>query len=1174
MKNCALTPWNCPLLPLLLAVMMPSWAPAQTLEWAFPTETPPNAVTFYPDTVNPTGVALGNGSEILLIQGDGTVMKRFSTDGNAGRVAVADLDGDGAPEFLTDLSPGGIVACYSNDGHEQWRYATDSQNSGFNNVIAADVHPSEGLEVIAGFQDGWLLCLSAQGDLLWRFYGDRFRVGQPAVGDIDADGPPEIVYGTDNGRVYCLTGYGEVKWRFEEMAPYGRSGPNLADLDGDGKSEVLITRSNVNNNTCLIALDHEGKLLWRTQDIMQGYVSNATADLDGDGTLEVFHCDKGNHVYCENHDGTRRWVTEVEGKGIFWAPAIGDLDGDGAMEIVVGARGKDPHVNTYAYVLAADGTVKHALDIDGDSNASPAIGDIDGDGQLELLVGQKAYADTPNRLLCLTWNAAGRIGWPSIRANSSMTGADASTPMGRPGAPLAKAQTSEARIDATNVFFGDNAWKVSWPQPTPTGAFLEITTLSEDGRREMRIQDVKEGCTSTDLTCTLSAQGKLNVTVRLMANGFLQPLASAQTTVAPKAPDFYEAPTVEQAVTTALAAGERAGADTSGLPIQLLALQAAQQQVASMQSQATSQELAKAATNLRKRADDLTRKAQALRTLWEQKDTGLFVVWNDENPWDDFDPQTVPESIPTWPTIDHLYGPEAPKEPKRPANPIHIQAFQNEFENVALNVLNTTGRTLCIRASFQRPARVEWRSAGPVPEDVQEATLHHLLPVTPIWGEIVYDILPPLDDSQVLVVAPGETRQLWITFKTHGLEPGTHPVTLYLGTLAERERLTFREVPIDLEIWPVALPTDTYQLMNWTNLEPATNSDQAIQNMINHGMSVAYGPGLPAVPVDAQGQYTGEPIDWTHFDECIARVPDNWTFLWTSHPHPRFPEGIAPADRNTPGYPDWLEGDLYFQGVKSAIAVMVDHLESLEIGYDRWGFYPIDEPWNTGFTHIPELRRFCSLTKKADPNVRNYTDPAGLVRVQYIEEFKNLIDIWQPELNTLKRDPDLTEWFRENAETFWFYEAPGPARDLKPLGHYRNFAWLAWRLGTQGHGFWVFKWSDMWWSRETVAYGAVYMNKNDVVTNRRWEASRDGIEDWRAFSILTDEIERAEAAGNTKQAGAARALLDEAIHAVTDYHFYHIDEITRATRDYEIDYQTLMRYRARIAEEIIKLKAL
>lgn len=128
------------------------------------------------------------------------------------------------------------------------------------------------------------------------------------------------------------------------------------------------------------------------------------------------------------------------------------------------------------------------------------------------------------------------------------------------------------------------------------------------------------------------------------------------------------------------------------------------------------------------------------------------------------------------------------------------------------------------------------------------------------------------------------------------------------------------------------------------------------------------------------------------------------------------------------------------QGFAVAVRELARHLAEKGVGYDRWALYPFDRPWLTGFTVIPELRRFCERVRAADPRVRLYADPAGLVRVEHLEPFKDLIDIWQPEINILRRDPELVAWFQKNARVFWGYEATDPGKNLDPLAYYRVYA--------------------------------------------------------------------------------------------------------------------------------------
>jgi hypothetical protein len=49
--------------------------------------------------------------------------------------------------------------------------------------------------------------------------------------------------------------------------------------------------------------------------------------------------------------------------------------------------------------------------------------------------------------------------------------------------------------------------------------------------------------------------------------------------------------------------------------------------------------------------------------------------------------------------------------------------------------------------------------------------------------------------------------------------------------------------------------------------------------------------------------------------------------------------------------------------------------------------------------------------------------------------------------------------------------------------------------------------------------------------------------------------------------------LNEALDKVAGWQIGVIDEITRQTRDYELDYDLLMSYRAKIAGMIIELRA-
>lgn len=1124
---------------------------AQTVEWAFelPAGTP--AAVLYPGTEAPTGVVAGSKDLLVRLDGAGKAVWQAALQPEASTApTVADLDGNGRVDIILGLLDG-TVACFEEDAagrsvSERWRYAFETPSSTFTTLAASDLTPEPGLELVFGFNDGWMNCLSADGKLLWRFFGDRFRVGPPAVGDTDGDGRPEVVYGTDNGHVYCLSGTGEPEWRYSEMAPYGRSGVNIADLDGDGVAEILITRSNVGLDRCLMALDgRDGTFKWRTQDVMQGYVSNAIVRFEKGQPACVLHADKGNHLYATNADGTERWRVALAGHGIFWAPAAADVDGDGGIETIVGVRDSDPETGACLYVVGPDGKVEHALDIGGDSNSSPAVGDIDNDGELEVIV----VTMRPNQVQALTWNAPGRVEWPSVRGDSRMTAAT-NVPPGTPGEPVRPDAPAELRLSGAPERWGDATCQAAWDEAVGGDAFTVTcyrpgpsASLGSDAAVEYRVTDLREGQSQADVAwTTVSSQGVVDVAVMSAHQG---PIASQAFPVRAGMPEDYGQAGFEQSLAEVLETANEHGADISGLTAARLRIEGLSEAIRMRrEAGAPPRELAGMATEMHRDGEFLADFAAALKHHWQAGGTAPFLAWVDDNPWDKFDPRAIPERLTS----------AAPDETVR------MKGFVNETEDAAVTLLNATAEPLEVRCMFA-PPNLGQGLPNEAPELADHITLRRLVPVSSWSNQRVFDALPELDASHAITLPPGEARQVWLCADTRNVAPGEHAATLHLGVLAGAPEIV--EVPLELSVWPISLPRDVFAKINWSVIHPERRSGQAVQDMLDHGISCVYGPSLPAIPVDAEGNLAGT-IDWTVFDTTLERVPGYFYMLWGAPPPRKWPEGVNPA-------PD---SEAYFNGFKTAVLELGRHLEEKGIRYDQWAFYPIDEPWLTGFSHIPHLRRFCQMVKRSDPRVQNYTDPAGLVRVEYIDEFKDLIDIWQPELNLLKRDPELVQWFRDNARHFWTYHAIGPGKDLPPMGHYRLYAWIAWHFGCEGAGYWVYARNDIWWPVQGGDWSVGYQTGDQVVPSRRWEADRDGVEDYRAFSVLREESRRARGLGLDEAADSAQKLLDDAMQDMVAWNIENIDEITSYTRDFDLPLNRFLEWRDRVADKILELRRL
>jgi hypothetical protein len=163
--------------------------------------------------------------------------------------------------------------------------------------------------------------------------------------------------------------------------------PAVADLDGDGRAEVLWASYD------LVALDGAtGVLKWRAASNQRAWPGIAVADLTGDGTLEVIVGRSGDQVTVYNKAGGVVWTRNPFGNGEVRTLAVADLDNDGKQEIIAGraSGGSTKQLN----VFQADGTVRPGWPArrDGEAgygwgmyNENVAVADVTGDGFKDVI---------------------------------------------------------------------------------------------------------------------------------------------------------------------------------------------------------------------------------------------------------------------------------------------------------------------------------------------------------------------------------------------------------------------------------------------------------------------------------------------------------------------------------------------------------------------------------------------------------------------------------------------------------------------------------------------------------------------------------------------------------------------------------------------------------------------
>lgn len=416
------------------------------------------------------------------------------------------------------------------------------------------------------------------------------------------------------------------------------------------------------------------------------------------------------------------------------------------------------------------------------------------------------------------------------------------------------------------------------------------------------------------------------------------------------------------------------------------------------------------------------------------------------------------------------------------------------------------------------------------------------------------EIPDPILDARSVSVEAGKNQPIWLTVHVpKNCQPGKYESKLHISADG-----TSSSVPIEILVHPVTLPDErTLKLTNWfnpgkfasvTDIRQWREAQWKIAEawarlMAEHRQNVVITPIFQLITgrEDASGQITW---DFSLFDKWVEVFKKAGVIGYIEGGHlggrseweaPDFdahwPNIYDPDGKLKPNPRVKVTSEEERKLLSSFLPALQKHLE--QRGWlDIYLQHLCDEP-------IPVN---AESYKKLASYVREYAPKLKIIDACMCTEIAGYIDIWVPLTDHFDRERTFFETRKKLGEEVWFYTCLSPKGNYMnrfidyPLIDVRLIHWMNFRYDVTGYLHWGLNYwhgdafKDLepdWGGGNYLPPGdshIVYPGSRGPLTSIRFEALRDGVEDYELLKML-----------ERKDPNTAHQIAESVVRTPTDY---------------------------------------